>query len=137
MNIPERIKSARAALTLKQEEVVSISGIPLSTYRKYEGGTSEPGAQAIAGLVRAGINANWLLTGEGPMLLKDLTPPVPSAPPINVPALKAIFSGVMHVHGGRASPEQIADMVVEFYNRAISEQLITSTGVGEGGSKAA
>lgn len=22
-----------------------------------------------------GINANWLLTGEGPMLLKDLAPP--------------------------------------------------------------
>lgn len=41
----------------------------MSTYRKYEGGSSLPGTEAIAGLIRTGINANWLLTGEGPMLL--------------------------------------------------------------------
>lgn len=72
MSIAERIKAARAALKLKQEEVVSISGIPLSTYRKYEGGTAEPGSKALAGLTCAGMNANWLLTGEGPMFLSEI-----------------------------------------------------------------
>lgn len=31
-----------------------------------------PGGKVIGGLVALGINANWLLTGKGPMLLSDL-----------------------------------------------------------------
>lgn len=63
MSIAERLKQARAALRLKQEEMVAISGIPLDTYRKYEGGKSEPGARALAGLAKAGVDLNWLITG--------------------------------------------------------------------------
>lgn len=67
-----RIKEARQALKLSQPEASAKSGIPVGTLRKYEQGSSQPGAEAIAGLVRLGINANWLLTGEGSMLLADL-----------------------------------------------------------------
>lgn len=31
-----------------------------------------PGGKVLYGFARAGINANWLLTGEGPMLMNDL-----------------------------------------------------------------
>ena len=88
-----RLKAARAALGLKQEEVVAISGIPIDSYRKYEGGRSRPGAGAIAKLERAGISASWLTSGEGEMLLpRKLTAQVveqPSALPAYVGATKS------------------------------------------------
>ncbi|MDI1231372.1 MAG: hypothetical protein PSU93_09505 [Methylobacter sp.] len=44
--------------------------------QKYEMDISKPGADAIIRLINAGINATWLLTGEGPMLVADtLTAP--------------------------------------------------------------
>lgn len=72
MEIAERLKTARAALGLKQDEMASQSGVSYSVFQKYEMGRSVPGGEAIAGFVRLGISANWLLTGEGPMLLKDV-----------------------------------------------------------------
>lgn len=72
MSTAERLRAAREALGLTQTELVARSGIPIDTYKKYEGGSRQPGGDAVAGIVRAGINANWLLTGEGPMLIKDL-----------------------------------------------------------------
>lgn len=59
-------------MKVTQDELCARSGIPLATYKKYEGDDRSPGADAIAGLIHAGINANWLLTGEGPMLMADL-----------------------------------------------------------------
>ncbi len=70
--ISGRLKTARAALKLSQKEVAAQSGVSPRGYQGYEDGRSIPGGEAIAGLVRLGINANWLLTGEGPMLLADL-----------------------------------------------------------------
>jgi transcriptional regulator with XRE-family HTH domain len=69
MDLAGRLKAARAALSLKQTEVAAQSGVSEGGYQKYEMGRSVPGGEAIAGFVRLGINANWLLTGEGPMLL--------------------------------------------------------------------
>lgn len=69
--LAQRLKLARKTLGLGQAEGASKFGIPISTYRKYESGPSEPGSDAIAGISCAGINANWLLTGEGMMLLAE------------------------------------------------------------------
>ncbi len=70
MKIHDRIRAARIAAGLTQEALSTRSGIPLSSYRKYEKGT-EPGVEAVSGLARAGIAPNWLLIGEGPMFLED------------------------------------------------------------------
>lgn len=72
MSVGPRIKEARKTLRLNQEEFSARSGIPLDTLRKYEGGSRSPGSEAIAGVARMGVNANWLLTGEGEMLLEPL-----------------------------------------------------------------
>ena len=69
--IAERLRYVREKMGIGQADASSKFGIPVSTYRKYETGPSEPGSDAIAGISRAGINANWLLTGEGAMLLSD------------------------------------------------------------------
>jgi transcriptional regulator with XRE-family HTH domain len=71
----ERIKMAREALKLSQVEAAELSGIPVGTLRKYEQGPSKPGADAVSGLVRIGVNANWLMTGEGEMLLQGAFAP--------------------------------------------------------------
>lgn len=70
--ISGRLKLARAALSLNQKEFASKSGVGFSSYQKYEMGLSIPGGDAIKGFVKLGINANWLITGTGPMLLSEL-----------------------------------------------------------------
>ncbi len=56
---------------MKQDEFSSQSGVSYSAYQKYEMGRSNPGAEAIEGFIKLGINANWLLTGSGEMLLQN------------------------------------------------------------------
>lgn len=104
--------------------------MPVGSLRKYEQGSSLPGFEAIAGFVRIGINANWLLTGEGPMLLTELEPPPP--PPtekINEGALAAIMAAVDFARP-KASPAERAATVAHAYTTSISEGLITPTGPG-------
>ena len=68
----DRLKAWRDTKQLKQPEMATLLGMSPSTYQKYETHVRAPGAEAIEGFVRAGLNANWLLTGQGPMLLADL-----------------------------------------------------------------
>jgi phage repressor protein C with HTH and peptisase S24 domain len=81
MNISDRLKQARAFFSLNQKEFASKSGVGFSTFQKYEMGLSLPGADAISGFMRLGMSANWLLTGEGAMLLSDVQP-YPALPDI-------------------------------------------------------
>lgn len=68
MTIGARIKEWRAHKNLKQDEACSLLGVPFSTYQKYEMDNRKPGAEALEAFARAGVNVNWLLTGEGKML---------------------------------------------------------------------
>lgn len=52
--------------------MAAAAGSSYGAWQAYEGGKKTPGSQVIAGMVAQGINANWLLTGEGPMTLKEL-----------------------------------------------------------------
>lgn len=71
MTIADRLKAARTSLCLKQSEIAEQSGVSERAYQGYEAGRSVPGGEAIEGFVRLGINANWILTGEGEMLLAE------------------------------------------------------------------
>ncbi|RTL24368.1 MAG: helix-turn-helix domain-containing protein [Rhodocyclaceae bacterium] len=124
----QRLKAARTALDLKQDVFAAQSGVSYSVYQKYEMGRSVPGGEAIAGFVSQGINANWLLTGEGPMLLKDLQP---KPMRINVHALAAILEGATKALPD-ASPEDVAQFAVKMYMDVLERGLITPDGVGSG-----
>ena len=63
MDLSARLKSAREALKLTQDEIATQSGIPLSTYQKYELGLRQPGADQLQKLAKVGIDLNWLITG--------------------------------------------------------------------------
>lgn len=71
--IGARIKAARKAIGMTQEQLASLAGAKSkSGLQDNEAGKNMPGGQMIGALVRAGVNANWLLTGEGEMLLANV-----------------------------------------------------------------
>ncbi|MBN8516605.1 MAG: helix-turn-helix domain-containing protein [Candidatus Accumulibacter sp.] len=80
MSVGTRIKQARGVLGLTQKDLCEATGMPLPSLKNYEASQRIPGGDAIAALMHAGINANWLLTGEGPMLLAELQAPSTHAP---------------------------------------------------------
>lgn len=59
-------------MKLTQKEIAAQSGVSERSYQGYEDGRSVPGGDAIAGLVRLGISADWLLSGYGEMLLAPM-----------------------------------------------------------------
>lgn len=134
-----RIKAARNALGLTQDALAKLAGSPSKAGLQHnESGRAMPGGQMIGTLVRAGINANWLLTGEGPMLLADLNAPAaaPVAQKINVGALEAIIEGAIKVTPN-ANPRELASFCAKFYVECIEKGLITPDGVGTGNLNAA
>lgn len=71
MDLPERLKSARTHLEKEQKEMAALLSISFRSWQDYELGKSAPGGKVFEALVRTGFNANWLLTGEGPMMKEE------------------------------------------------------------------
>jgi len=71
MSISDRLKKWRAYKKLTQKNAGELLGISPGVYQKYEMGLRAPGAEVMDTFLRAGINVNWLLSGEGPMLMAD------------------------------------------------------------------
>lgn len=67
-----RIKAARESLGLSQDGLALAVGGSKRGIQDNEARNRVPGGEVICGMVRLGINANWLLTGEGPMRIADL-----------------------------------------------------------------
>lgn len=131
MSVSERLKRARTALELKQDQMSARTGIPIDTYKKYEGGTRQPGADAIAHFVQAGINANWLLTETGPMLVKDLplivsdqlgeyrvsaAAPVPAIDMARLQLAIATVEEALEQTNRTATPDRKAELVAAVYD---------------------
>lgn len=70
--IAQRLRDYRLKFELRQDQAADKFGIAFSTYKRYESGKNGPDSDALAGMMHAGLNANWLLTGEGEMLLADM-----------------------------------------------------------------
>jgi phage repressor protein C with HTH and peptisase S24 domain/DNA-binding transcriptional regulator YiaG len=71
--VGSRLGLIRRDMGLKIDAFETKTGIPVSTLKKYESGISMPGGEALSGLVAAGININWLLSGTGQMYIADIT----------------------------------------------------------------
>lgn len=117
MNFQARLKAARASLELTQAQMAAQSGVSVRSYQGYEDGRSLPCAEAIQGFVVLGINANWLLTGEGPMLLKDVAaiPPGALDPSRLRLALEAVEEGLA-ASGRVMVPGTKAELVLAVYD---------------------
>tara|TARA_A100000171_G_C2137713_1_gene151724 strand:+ start:4195 stop:4884 length:690 start_codon:yes stop_codon:yes gene_type:complete len=85
----------------------------------YERGERTPDAGFLAKLMEAGYNANWLLTGEGPMLLADMSA-APSAVSLSQSggvgddyALIPLYDVCAAAgHGSLVNSEEVADTLV-------------------------
>jgi phage repressor protein C with HTH and peptisase S24 domain len=89
-NLGIRLRAWRERENLSQKDAAAHFGVPSRTYQDYERGLKAPGARAIESFVRKGINANWLLTGEGLMLVRpSATGPSPGGcgpPAVGLPS---------------------------------------------------
>jgi transcriptional regulator with XRE-family HTH domain len=115
----ERLRAWRAAERLKQEDAATKLGVSSTSYQKYELGTSAPGSAAMEAFVTAGgINANWLLTGEGPMLIGGLQAAGWSGALDRARmrlAIEAVEEGIEEAKGTMA-PTRKAELVLAVYD---------------------
>lgn len=68
------MKAAIKSLGLTQKVFAEQYGCELRTMEKNLAGSTEGGIDLLSSFQQAGINANWLLTGEEPMRMTDLRP---------------------------------------------------------------
>ncbi len=87
--------------------------MPLPSLKNYELAQRIPGGEAILALMHAGINANWLLTGEGPMLLADMAGTL-DRKRMQL-ALEAIEEGIEEANGTMA-PAKKAQLLLAVYD---------------------
>ena len=133
-----RMKAAREALSIGQAVFAEQYGLNVRTYRKNETGLNDAGLCLVGASVAAGINANWLLTGEGPMLLADLVAPAPAAAPkpapprINVDAMAHAYAVTLQTAPKGETLAQTARKAVAFYQYCFDQGLITEDGEGKG-----
>ena len=63
-DIAERLRRTRQRRGRSQRGFAEDIGMPLPSYRDYEGGKRVPGGEALRRFARAGVDTHWLLTGE-------------------------------------------------------------------------
>ncbi|WP_051711583.1 transcriptional regulator [Andreprevotia chitinilytica] len=119
VEIGARIKRARAALGLTQDALAVLAGSPSKRgIQENESGNTMPGGQIIGTLVCAGVNANWLLTGEGSMLLAELQAATPTAPFETARlqlALEAVEEGLAAT-SRTMPPDKKAELILAVYD---------------------
>lgn len=113
--IGSRIKAAREALGYTQSGISEMCGSKLRSWQEYEKGGRNPGSQVIAGLVNIGVNANWLLTGEGSMLLKAISAGSMPDGPIDRQVLRdviEVLEDVLSESGRAVAPAYKAELIL-------------------------
>jgi transcriptional regulator with XRE-family HTH domain len=70
MSLRERLKVARESTKQSQRDFAELLGVSFRGLQTYETGTSIPGGSVLSAYASLGFNINWILLGEGPMLLE-------------------------------------------------------------------
>lgn len=121
-SIGARLKVWREAANLKQGEAANVLDLSGSTYQNYERDVRAPNTEGLEAFVRAGINANWLLTGEGPMLLSELQgTPVPASA-LNAQTLTYVIVEIERVLQARRltlAPDKKAALIQIIYDYCV------------------
>lgn len=71
-SVGTRLRAFREAMKMGQEQLAEAIGGTKRGIQDNELGRALPNSKALTGLCQLGLNVNWLLTGEGPMLLKEM-----------------------------------------------------------------
>lgn len=129
-SIADRLRIFRESKRLTQAQMAEAVGGSTPGYKSNEQGTALPNSKLLIGLIGLGLNVDWLLTGDGPMLRDDVRKAV--APKINVEALAKAFEVMMQTAEAGETSAQTAKKAVDFYMYLLSSGMITTHGVGDG-----
>lgn len=115
--IGERVRTARLTMGYKRQVDfgLAMGGLTLDQVSRAERGLNLPPAELIIGMAAHGVNANWIMLGEGPMMRGEETPVGGRQPP-GVPA-RAI-----PIWSGKAAAGPLADAGEEA--NALMAQLV-------------
>lgn len=67
MCISKRLRQVCEAKNWRITDFAEQAGIAYRTMQGYIGGEREPNAEGMSGIAKAGVNLNWLVSGEGEM----------------------------------------------------------------------
>lgn len=70
----QRLAQFRRAKKLTGLQLAAQLGVSSGGMSNYEKGDAFPSVEKLEMLARLGLNLNWFIVGEGPMLLADLAP---------------------------------------------------------------
>ena len=70
VDIGIRIKAAVSLLNMNVKQTAELTGISYPTIRNWIKGRYYPNGEYLVWLAKQGVNINWVLTGEGEVLLK-------------------------------------------------------------------
>lgn len=99
--------------------MAALMGISLRALQTYEAGDREPKAKDVARLAEAGIDLNWLLTGEGEMRRGGLAEP---ASPVDLDVLRdciEVLHDELRRRGRTLEPAQEAEALALLYGIAV------------------
>lgn len=71
MCISERLRQICEAKNWKIKDFAEQTGIAYRTLQGYVGGEREPNAEGMTAIAKAGVNLNWLVSGEGEMFQSE------------------------------------------------------------------
>lgn len=117
----ERMKASRELLGISQAAFCEQYGFDISirSYQKNEAGLNEPGIGLAASFTVAGINANWLLTGEGPMLLAELMKQGSSVPGLDQDRMRMAIESTkegLRAANREMDPSKEAELILAVYD---------------------
>ena len=88
MNADEQIRAIRKSKGMTQQEFATFMEVSSSSIANIENGTREISKAMMKSIVeKCGVNAHWLLTGEGEMFTKTETEKTPCVKDVMVPVL--------------------------------------------------
>lgn len=109
------MRQVRQAAGLSMREASSRIGVPARTISNYELGEHKPSIDYIVTMcTHMGVNANWLLTGEEPMLKNQIC----GISQVNTDYLEIILQAIfdyVNESGRTLDPGQIAKLATLFY----------------------
>lgn len=141
VSLSERVKNIRADLGYTQKTMAAALGVTTRTWQIWEEGGSVPGGNHLQSLVRLGFDANWILTGEGPMRREETVPP--QSTPVNQPATETPLQVAAHAHFDALNAVEGMGLLTKIYTsndqvfiRAINANLLAFSDAIENRAKA-
>lgn len=132
VSIGKRMKAAMEAAGLTQARLAELIGsASVRGIQENVAGKTAPGGNVLSGLVRGGVNVNWVVAEAGPMLLKDLAPgvrdqvgeyrvsaaaPVPAIDMARLQLAIATIEEALEQARSTASPDGKAQLVAAAYD---------------------